>query len=41
MDLRGPLSERYGAEEPPWHCGGKGMSRPLTSLARIIHQPKN
>ena len=30
MALRVLLSERYGAEEPPWHGGGKVMSRPLT-----------
>jgi hypothetical protein len=32
MGLRGLLSERYGAEEPPWHGGGKVMSRSLTYL---------
>jgi len=32
MALRVLLSERYGAEEPPWHGGGKVMSRPLTYL---------
>jgi hypothetical protein len=33
MALRVLLPERYGAEEPPWHGGGKVMSRPLTYLA--------
>ena len=35
MALRVLLSERYGAEEPPWHGGGKVMSRPDLSRRAI------
>jgi hypothetical protein len=30
MGLRRPLSERHGAEEPPWPCIDKVMSRVVT-----------
>ena len=37
MGLQGPWAERCGVEEPPWHCGGKRMSRPLTYLGAHRH----
>ena len=42
MGLRWPLSERRGAEEPPWPCGDKVLSQgvphlgaPLTCQTRV------
>jgi hypothetical protein len=32
MGLRWPLSERHGAEEPPWSCGDKVMSKVVPPL---------
>ena len=39
MGLRGPLSERRGAEEPPWPCRDKVMSKAVPHLDTQIDMP--